>query len=146
MEILRGRAQHRAGLFLERSGTGQRVDHDRLPGRHFHASVGYYTTNRVTHGFLLIGGRFTTIDYPGASSTFPSMINPRGDIVGAYTAGGMGHGFLLSDGVYTTIDFPGATDLPGVPAVTLALAIGPLGDVVRGYRSAGVSHAFLLSG
>jgi hypothetical protein len=50
----------------------------------------------VTHGFLLSGGEFTSIDFPGASGTVASGINPRGDIVGFYVSAGVGHGFLLS--------------------------------------------------
>jgi hypothetical protein len=50
----------------------------------------------ITHGFLLDKrGSFTTIDVPGASSTQPLGINPRGDISGMYSAGGITHGFLL---------------------------------------------------
>ena len=37
----------------------------------------------------------TTIDVPGADSTFAFGINDRGQIVGFYTAGGPSHGFLL---------------------------------------------------
>jgi hypothetical protein len=39
---------------------------------------------------------FTTIDFPGATSTIACGINPRGDIVGDYVSAGRGHGFLLS--------------------------------------------------
>jgi hypothetical protein len=50
----------------------------------------------VTHGFLLSGGSFTTIDVPGASFTSLLDINPPGEIVGFYTIAGVSHGFLLS--------------------------------------------------
>jgi hypothetical protein len=50
----------------------------------------------LTHGFLLSGGQFTTIDIPGATLTDAEKINPRGDIVGFYVSAGLTHGFLLS--------------------------------------------------
>jgi hypothetical protein len=54
-----------------------------------------YSAGGTTHGFLLDKhGSFTSIDFPGATSTAASGINPRGDIVGTYTAGGITHGFL----------------------------------------------------
>jgi uncharacterized membrane protein len=51
-----------------------------------------------SHGFLLSGGRVTTIDVPGAIRTIAFGINERGDIVGGYTDGAGFHGFLLSQG------------------------------------------------
>src|SRR5215472_6172005 len=56
--------------------------------------VGYYrlahTTDCVAtgpdcHAYLLSGGEFTTIDFPGATASLASGINPRGDIVGTQT-------------------------------------------------------------
>jgi hypothetical protein len=44
------------------------------------------------------GPTFTTIDFPGAISTTPAMINPGGQISGDYTdPDGHSHGFLLSE-------------------------------------------------
>lgn len=51
-----------------------------------------------SHGFLLSGGRSTTIDVPGAIRTIAFGINERGDIVGGYADGAGFHGFLLSRG------------------------------------------------
>ena len=48
------------------------------------------------HGFLLIRGRFGTIDVPGATSTSAFAINARGDVVGVYEDATGLHGFLLS--------------------------------------------------
>ena len=42
------------------------------------------------------GSTFTTIDFPGATLSFASRINPQGDIVGRYISAGVTHGFLLS--------------------------------------------------
>ena len=49
------------------------------------------------HGFLLLGGVFTTIDFPGAIATAAYGINTAGDIVGQYTdSSGKTHAFLRS--------------------------------------------------
>src|SRR5229473_855981 len=80
---------------------------------------------------------FTSIDFPGASSTVPFGINPRGDIVGHYVSAGVTHGFLLSGDEFTSIDFPGAS-------LTIASGINARGDIVGQYDSAGVTHGFLL--
>ena len=71
----------------------------------------YLDSAGVEHGYLLKGGTFTQIDYPGALATRASGINVWGDIVGYYYAppGASGEsmkGFLLSKGRFTTILFP----------------------------------------
>ena len=40
--------------------------------------------NGVRHGYLLSDGRFSQIDYPGASDTGVEEINNAGDIMGAW--------------------------------------------------------------
>ncbi len=92
----------------------------------------------MTHGFLLSGGQFNTIDFPGAPTAEVGAINARGDILGDYTVAGARHGFLRSGGQFTKIDFPG-------PANTLPVAFNPQGDITGAYNSAGVFHGFLLS-
>src|SRR5262245_8631346 len=79
---------------------------------------------------------FITIDVPGASSTLPRGINPRGDIVGFYGVGAAFHAFLLHESTFTDIDVPGA-------AFTRPRSINPQGDVV-GFYGTSVSHGFLL--
>ena len=37
------------------------------------------------HGFVLAGGKFTTLDIPAAVDTLPMASNARGVIVGQYT-------------------------------------------------------------
>lgn len=50
-----------------------------------------------THGFLISGDEFRTIDIPGAPATAAIGINARGDIVGSYSdVNRQVHGFLLS--------------------------------------------------
>ena len=41
------------------------------------------------------GGTFTTLDFPGASSTLAWSINKSGDIAGLYTIAGVSHGFIM---------------------------------------------------
>ena len=96
---------------------------------------------RLCHGFLLSGGEFAAIDFPGAHGTLANGINARGDIVGRYLGDdGLEHGYVLSGGQFTTIDFPGAI-------FTNAIGINPRGDIVGSYRGAdNVSHGFLLRG
>jgi hypothetical protein len=70
---------------------------------------GWWDSNKDEHGFTLVGGTYTSFDYPGASATAAFGINSAGNIVGAYAdSSGVGHGFLLSEGTYTSFDFPGA--------------------------------------
>jgi hypothetical protein len=73
-------------------------------------NIGSYTdTSRVTHGFTLKKGVFTSFDPPGSTFTTPNWISPQGEIVGEYIdSGGVSHGFILDGGNYTTVDFPGA--------------------------------------
>jgi len=97
------------------------------------------------HGFLLSGGHFTTIDFPGAVATSANGIGPSGDIVGNYIAPyipGVSNtapadspdycpaagsaacikGFLYSHGKYSTVLFPGH---PGA----VPQRISPDGDI-----------------
>lgn len=75
--------------------------------------VGFYTDGadpNVAHGFLLDDGKFTTIDYPGASITGFFGINERGDLIGGCTCiDGTGHGLLFSNGQFTIISYPNTT-------------------------------------
>jgi uncharacterized membrane protein len=85
------------------------------------------------------GYEFTTIVFPGASSTDAWALNDRGDVVGQYVQGGVTRGFLLSDGAFTSITYPGAS-------FTQATGVNDHGDIVGNYRVAGdpITHAYLL--
>ena len=50
--------------------------------------VGSYVAGGQQHGFLLTGGRFTSLDFPvpGVRATVANGINASGEIVGQYTA------------------------------------------------------------
>ncbi len=88
--------------------------------------VGVYTDAvGAQHGFLLSGGKFTPIDFPGAVATSANGISPSGEIVGNYTAPVSSapadspeycpaatstaciKGFLYSHGKFSTVLFPG---------------------------------------
>jgi hypothetical protein len=49
----------------------------------------------VLHGFTLIAGDFTTLDFPGAFGTQAIRVNEAGQIVGYYFLAGQ-HGFLAT--------------------------------------------------
>lgn len=93
-----------------------------------------------THGFLLEGGTFSQIDFPGAKETEIRGINDRGRIVGLFRdAGDVAHGLIVDDGVTTQIDFPGATQ-------TVIGDINDGGQLVGGFADdAGLFHGFVIA-
>ena len=87
---------------------------------------------------------FSTIDVPGATSTFASGLNSRGDVAGSYRdASGKSHGYLLSDDALTTFDYPGAV-------YTDARGINARGEIVGAYKRSGDRpvdfHGYLRTG
>ncbi len=69
----------------------------------------FVDTTGTTHGFLLVGGVETTLDYPGATFTQALGLNNDGQVVGDYIdASGYTHGFLydIGTGTYTEINDP----------------------------------------
>ena len=108
-------------------------------------TVGGYGPNLNTgvvsnYGFLLEGGKFTTIAYPGAAWTQPNAINDDGVIVGGY--GHIleeEHGFKLTSGNTppTSFDYPGAVR-------TFPFGINNAGDIVGTWWDATTQHGFLL--
>jgi hypothetical protein len=108
---------------------------------------GYILPDQSRHGFLDVGGVFTTVDNPNATSGSENTgINDSGQIVGAYDlnppeAGHVfegAHGFLDSGGTFTTIDDPTA----GVTSTT-AEKINNSGNIVGVYRTGGPGIGFL---
>ena len=128
-------------------------------------------TNGVNHGYLYQNGKFTDIDYPGASQipgggTFTGGINDDGDVAGLFTDGQrFQHGFVrtapdgcLSDWdtrckpVYRQIDVPGAAQTKdiffetGTGLGTAAIGIDNQQTVVGIYATQGLySVGFALS-
>jgi probable HAF family extracellular repeat protein len=89
--------------------------------------VGNWQDATTSHGFLLNGGVYTSLDYPGALFTVANAINNNGQIVGFYSdASGVYHGFSLSGGTYTSIDPPGSTQ-------TEADGVNDAGEIVGTY-------------
>ena len=87
----------------------------------------------VNHGYFYSKGKFTDIEYPGASAvpgggTFTGGLNDRGDIGGVYTdAKGFQHGFIRTypedceredekrcQPAFHAIDVPGAVQTAGI--------------------------------
>ena len=86
---------------------------------------------------------FTTIDFPGATSTAALDINAAGEIVGSYIDAVGTHGYRLDNrGEFRSIDFPRAV-------LTRAAGINGRGDIVGTYRlptdPTTARHGFLLS-
>jgi uncharacterized membrane protein len=112
---------------------------------------GYQLPDMSRHGFLDVGGTFTTIDDPNAASGSEATgINNVGQITGAYDlnppeAGHVlegAHSFLYNQAsmTFSPIDFPdtGITN-------TTAAKINDSGDVVGVFRLGGPGIGFLLS-
>ena len=61
------------------------------------------------HGFIYDDGKFTTLDFPGATRTEAFNINDFGVVTGDYTdSSSVTHGFTYRNGTFTTVDNPGA--------------------------------------
>jgi hypothetical protein len=100
------------------------------------AVVGVYFDGRHNHGYSYVSGVYTSIDYPGATDTFPSGINNAGEIVGYWFNATQGFGFTEAHGQFKEIQFPGSN-------AGLALGINNLGQIVGAYLDqAGNYHGF----
>ena len=100
--------------------------------------IGRYLAGTVGYGYLLRGGVFTTIAYPGATFTGSAAMNERGDMVGRYqNADGVFHGFLwLPDGprIVTTTGGPAVTHSSDYTLVTAANPAAP-GEILTLFAS-----------
>ena len=110
---------------------------------------GYFdATQDVQHGFLADANTFTTIDFPGSSSTWLNGINDRGQMVGSYAddVTGTWHGFLTDGTTFTVLDFPNVQgQLPGTFLSDIDNAgriVGYYGDDLDREDKAGI-HGFL---
>jgi len=106
------------------------------------AIVGYYVdAASATHGFLLKGKTYTTLDVPGATATFATGINKSGKIV-LYWSDSSGHAesSIYNGKTYKTANVPGAAN-------SYALDNNTVGDVCYEWQdSANVIHGALLHG
>jgi probable HAF family extracellular repeat protein len=93
------------------------------------------------HAFLLKGGAFTTLDYPGAIGTQANAINDAGTIVGFYEEHStQQHGYMYLNGVFTQLDFPGAN-------WTYPAGINNAGTVAGSFQDRNyIVHGFIYSG
>jgi uncharacterized membrane protein len=87
---------------LDQGGINERGD---IVGAYCNAAIPCGIVLTGTHGFLLRGGEFTTIDITGivgvtVTATSAAGINGRGEIVGSYSDGTHFHGFVLSPWIY----------------------------------------------
>jgi uncharacterized membrane protein len=73
------------------------------------------------------GYTFTSIDYPGATSTSAYGINDAGQIVGSYFSGSTGKSFLLTSTGFSSFSYPGASQ-------TTAYGINDAGQIVGNYQ------------
>jgi hypothetical protein len=74
-----------------------------------------FTDNHGTHGFLDVGGMFTTLDVPRASSNSAKGLNTNGgQIVGTFTDGETQFGFV-------TVPEPSTLVLAGIGGVYLVV-------------------------
>ena len=101
--------------------------------------VGFYVSGDVSHGFRKVAGNFVSINFQGATGTWPSGIDLNNSyIVGWYTdSKSVSHGFKLASGTFKTINVPGAV-------WTRALSVNSMGTIVGAYAdNAGKIHGFL---
>ena len=66
----------------------------------------YGDSDGYVQGFVMSGGNYRTLAFPGATETYPEGINSRGEIVGTYAPPPPNDGlcsFLYSAGHYSTI-------------------------------------------
>ena len=83
---------------------------------------------------------FTTLDFPGASSTLAFGINNAGQVVGRFSdSSGGRHGFINTGGTFTTLDVPGA-------GFTHAFGINNAGQVVGVFLDSSGGHGFIDTG
>lgn len=101
--------------------------------------VGAYADGTGTHGYIDIGGVFTTLDHAdGVNGTILNGINDSGQIVGIYfDASHVTHGFLYDGGAFTNLDVSAAT------GGTFANGINNAGEVSGYYVDGSGHHTFL---
>jgi uncharacterized membrane protein len=97
-----------------------------------------------THGFVLrggVGGVYTQIDVPGASSTIVNGISAPGQLAGTYNVQTVSpHAYFWSEGVFTALDPPGSIRSQGG-------FLNAQGQVVGTYRTSDDNkrHGFIWS-
>jgi hypothetical protein len=102
--------------------------------------AGYYLdANKQVHGFLLSGGHYTTIDYPGAiGGTWVYGVNDSDIVVGARDNGENVKGFKYSNGHFVTFEFQNWATFPQ--------SINASGVITGYYIENNAYYGFSLSG
>jgi len=106
------------------------------------AIVGYYADSAgITHGFLLAGETYTTLDVPGAIATYATGINKKGTIVLYWMdSSGVLNSSVYNGTTYNTINVPKASG-------SAALDLNTAGDVTYEWMDpSGAAHGALLHG
>jgi hypothetical protein len=102
----------------------------------------YVDIGGITHGFVLRGSVYTTIDKPGASLTTVNGISAPGQLAGMYQDATRLHAYFWNNGTFTTLDPPGSTRSQG-------FFLNAQGQVVGVYRDSTLNinkrHGFLWS-
>ena len=101
--------------------------------------VGYYNDNDNNYHGFIYNGKWTALDYPGATSTYVQGICGN-NIVGRYYSNHRTHGFLYNGTTWTTIDVPGAEGITYVTDIDGSNIIGYY------YISPQVARGFLYNG
>jgi len=103
--------------------------------------VGSYTDASGTHGFSLIGGVFSTLDFHDATTTVTTTnangVNGGGEIIGSFNDS---HGFVLNGTMYTQFDVPST-----VGTTTRGFGINMKGQLVGTFVN-GTSFGFVATG
>ena len=94
-------------------------------------------SNNVVHGYLLKDQTFSSINFPGATGSFPTMVVGQ-RIVGGYFIGAASQGFLRRSGVYKSIGCRGDDNV-------FLSGMDPAGDMVGDvYAPNGKQHGLLI--
>jgi probable HAF family extracellular repeat protein len=94
----------------------------------------------VTLSLSRAAATWTTIDFPGALSTYPMGINNAGQIVGYYVnPDDINHGFIFEQGTYKTIDAPNAQH-------SYVFAINNTGQMLGSCACNGGTQGFVTNG
>jgi uncharacterized membrane protein len=139
------------GFLMQNGGFSMPIE---VPGTNYtapmginnlgHITIATRDDNRLIHGFLLVNGKFTQIDYPESTQSGPHAINDLGNIVGFVQFGGFGNsrGYLLT---------PGGTPNPFSLIMyqnysTDAYGINNNGDIVGDFVDGAGLHGFIRRG
>jgi hypothetical protein len=100
------------------------------------SSGSYLDSKYKVHGFTLVNGNFSAINYQGAANTWVFGVNHVGALTGSYGGSGSVNGFLFLNGQYTKIVYPKG-------AITNPMAVNDSNAVVGSSLTGNLSSGFL---